>query len=213
MKKIKIEMYSDYACPFCYIGKSHLEQALAQFEHADKVEIVHKAYELYPQTGETVTSTTQGRIEWKYHKTPEQALEMIRHIENLAKRAGIAMNYENVQNTNTFKAHRLTKFAASKENEMYNRLMKAYFTDNLPLADRKTLLQCAEDVGLDLAETEAFLNSNDFADSVTADETQARHIGVRSVPFFVINGVEVAGSQPPARFLALLQQVYAANNM
>ncbi|WP_244298070.1 DsbA family oxidoreductase [Actinobacillus vicugnae] len=210
MNKIKIEMYSDYACPFCYIGKRYLEQALEQFAGRNEVEIVHKAYELYPTMSEEVTSTTQGRIEWKYHKTPEAAMEMIRGIEQKAAGAGLAMNYEKVQNTNTFTAHRLTKFAESKGKgaEMNERLFKAYFTDNLPLANRATLLQCAEDVGLNLAEVTAFLNSDVLSESVRADEQQAKHIGVQAVPFFVINDeIAVAGSQPPAQFLALLESI------
>ncbi|PSJ80424.1 DsbA family oxidoreductase [Neisseria iguanae] len=215
MNTIKIEMYSDYACPFCYIGQGYLEQALAQFEHADDVEIVHKAYELYPDMTNEVTSTTQGRIEWKYRKTPEGAIEMIRHIEGLAQRAGINMDYEHMQNTNTFEAHRLTKFAESKGKgaEMYARLMKAYFTDNLPLAKRENLVQLATEIGLDKAEVETFLDSDLFADAVRGDENQAKQIGVQAVPFFMVNGeIPVAGSQPPAQFLALLKQVYQENN-
>lgn len=211
---MKIEMYSDYACPFCYIGKRYLEQALAEFEDTENVEIVHKAFELYPQAGQTVTNTTQGRIEWKYGKTPEGAMEMIRHIEQLATGAGLAMNYENVQNTNTFNAHRLTKLAESlgKGAEMNERLFHAYFTENLPLADRENLIKFAEDVGISRELVEKMLDSDEFSDKVIFDEQQAREIGVRAVPFFVIDEkIAIPGSQPPAQFLAILRQQAALN--
>ncbi|WP_347876296.1 DsbA family oxidoreductase [Rodentibacter genomosp. 1] len=215
MKKIKIEVYSDYACPFCYIGKRYLEQALAQFEYAENVEIIHKAYELYPQVGSEVTGTTQERIEWKYHKTAEEALEMIRNIESLAIRAGIAMNYENTQNTNTFTAHRLAKFTErkGKGEEMHERLMKAYFVENLPLADCENLVRLAADIGLNETEVMEFLDDDLLSDEVCSDEEQAKQIGVEAVPFFMINGeISVLGSQPPEQFLLLLEQIYQANN-
>lgn len=212
---MKIEMYSDYACPFCYIGKQYLKTALAEFAHQDEVEIVYKAYELYPTASNHVTNTTQGRIEWKYHKSAAEAIEMIRYIERLAANAGIQMNYENVQNTNTFQAHRLMKFAESrgKGAEMNERLMKAYFTDNLPLADQDILLQCALDVGLEKEETLAFLASDTFADAVRSDEKQAHQVGIQAVPFFIINDqITLSGSQPPAQFLSVLNEVYQRNN-
>lgn len=132
---MQIEIWSDYACPYCYIGKRNLEKALEKFEHNDKIKIVHKAFELYPHMGKEVTTTTQGRIEQKYGKTPEEAQEMIDHIERVAERVGLEMNYDSVKNTNTFDAHRLTKFAEEKgkANEMNERLFKAYFTDNIAL--------------------------------------------------------------------------------
>lgn len=211
---MKIEMYSDYACPFCYIGKRYLEQALAEFDGAEQVDIEHKAFELYPHAGQTVTNTTQGRIEMKYGKTPAGAMAMIRHIEQQASGAGLAMNYENVQNTNTFNAHRLTKLAESlgKGAEMNERLFHAYFTENLPLASRENLLKFGEDVGISRELVEKMLDSDEFADQVNQDEQLARQIGVTAVPFFVIDGkIAVSGSQPPAQFLAILREQAAKN--
>lgn len=212
---MKIEMYSDYACPFCYIGKRYLEQALAEFEEAESVEIEHKAFELYPHAGQTVTNTTQGRIEMKYGKTPAGAMEMIRHIEQLASGAGLAMNYENVQNTNTFNAHRLTKLAESlgKGAEMNERLFHAYFTENLPLAGRENLIQFATDISIPAERVAQMLDTDEFADQVRADEQLARQISVTAVPFFVIDGkIAVPGSQPPAQFLAILREQFAENH-
>ncbi|UOO81341.1 DsbA family oxidoreductase [Uruburuella testudinis] len=209
---MKIEMYSDYACPFCYIGKRQLEQALAQFEHADDVEIVHKAFELYPHAGDSVSNTTQGRIERKYGKSPTGAMQMIRGIEAMAAKAGLAMNYENVQNTNTFNAHRLTKLAHSlgKGDAMNERLFQAYFIENLPLANRDNLIRLAEAVGIAREQVENMLDSDAFAAETRADLAQAQQVGVQAVPFFVVDGqVSLAGSQPAAHFLSVLNQVWA----
>lgn len=206
---MKIEIWSDYACPYCYIGKRHLQQALARFEHREHVEIAHKAFELYPDAGPTVRNTTQQRIEAKYRKSPDEARQMIAHIEQLASRAGLTMNYAGVQNTNTFDAHRLTKVAArhGKANEMDERLLEAYFTANLPLADRNNLLQIAQDAGLDRSEIERALDDDTCADAVRDDERQAALLGIQGVPFFLIDGkIALSGAQPAGQLLAALQQ-------
>lgn len=209
---MKIEIFSDYACPFCYIGKRYLEQALQDFPQRDEVEVIFRSYELYPHASDKVTNTTQGRIEQKYRKTPDEALAMIRHIEEKAAATGLTMNYEKVQNTNTFNAHRLTHFAEAhgKGKAMTEQLFKAYFTYNLPLADSQVLLDLAQEVGLSRQATAEMLASQAFADEVQADLAKAKVIGVRAVPFFVINDrFIVEGSQPPAQFLALLNQLQA----
>lgn len=209
---MKIEIWSDYACPFCYIGKRQLETALSQFKQRDNVEVVYRTFELYPHAGATVSNTTQGRIEQKYSKTPQGALAMIRQIEDHAERVGIAMRYEGVQNTNTFDAHRLTKFAESKglASTMNERLMEAYFIDNSPLATRENLLNCAEDIGLDRAETAQMLDSEAFTDIARSEQQKAAQIGVDSVPFFLIDGeVALSGAQPAQMFLNALNDVWA----
>ncbi|MCW9716258.1 DsbA family oxidoreductase [Avibacterium sp. 21-594] len=207
---MKIDIFSDYACPFCYIGKRHLEQALAQFEHAEAVQVHHKAYELYPQASKQVENSTQQRIEYKYGKTPQGALNMIRGIEQMAQKAGIDMDYEQVQNTNMFDAHRLTKLAAQlgKESEAVERLFRAYFIDHFALSDHANLIQVGEEIGIDGERIRQMLDSDEFADAVRADEQEAQQLGVQAVPYFRINGVPVAGSVPSAHFLNLLQELW-----
>lgn len=205
---MKIDIWSDYACPFCYIGMRHLEEALAQFEQHDAVQIARRAFELNPAASRTVESTTQQRLEQKYRKTPEEARQMIEHIEQMAMRAGIDMRYATAQSTNTFDAHRLTKMANAqgKGAEMEAVLFKAYFTRNRPLADHQVLLDAALSVGLDQAEAQALLDGDLHADAVRQDEAQAAAIGVQGVPFFVIdNRFAVSGAQPPAQLLAALR--------
>lgn len=208
---MKIEIWSDYACPYCYIGKRHLENALQQFAHADTVQIVHKAFELDPTAGKDVTTTTQQRIERKYRRTSAGAMEFIRNVENAGKQVGLDMNYETVQYTNTFDAHRLTKLAETqgKANELHERLMKAYFTENLPLSHSETLVKCAEDVGISREAVEDLLNSDHFTQEARQDEQDAYRIGVQGVPFFVIDGkIGLSGAQPTEYLLQALNQAW-----
>ena len=211
---MKIQIWSDYACPYCYIGKRHLEQALEQFAHKDEVQVEFKAFELYPQAGKTAVNTTQERIEKKYAKSPQGALDMIAHIENMGERAGLDMNYAGVKNTNTFDAHRLYKWADAlgKGREMNERLMKAYFSDNLELADWDNLAKFAEDVSLNGEEVRKMLADDDFAQAVENDENEAKNAGVQGVPFFVFDGkTATSGAMPVGGLLGLLNQVYQDN--
>lgn len=208
---MKIEIWSDYACPYCYIGKRNLEKALENFEHKDKIEIVHKAFELYPQMSKEVTTTTQGRIEQKYGKTPQEAKEMISHIEKIAEGVGLEMNYASVQNTNTIDAHRLTKLAEEndKANEMNERLFKAYFTDNIALGDTQNLIQLSQEIGLDTEKVSLMLNSETYIETVKNDEYEAQQLGVRGVPFFLIGEkIALPGAVSPDGMLSAIKRAW-----
>lgn len=211
---MKIQIWSDYACPYCYIGKRHLEQALEQFAHKDEVEIEFKAFELYPNAPKTAVNTTGERIEKKYAKTPEGALDMIAHIEKMASRAGLNMNYAGVKNTNTFDAHRLYQWAKSqgKGSAMNERLMQAYFSDNLELANHDNLARFASDIGLNGDEAKKMLASDDFIQAVKDDEAEAQSVGVQGVPFFVFDGkTATSGAMPVGSLVQLLNQIYEEN--
>lgn len=206
---MKLEIWSDYACPYCYIGKKFLEAALAEFEDRDSVNVVFRAFELDPSSGPSVTTTTLERIMRKYGKTQAAAQDMIDHITAMGVRSGINMRYGSVQYTNTFDAHRLTKFAERNGigAAMTERLFKAYFTDNLPLADHAILAEIGQEVGLPHVETTAMLNSDQFGNEVRADEANASSAGVHGVPFFVFKGAYgFSGAQPKAQLLAALRQ-------
>lgn len=211
---MKIEVWSDFACPYCYIGKRHLEQALSEFTHSDDVEMVFKVFELDPGAEKKVTTSTQGRIERKYGKSPLQAKEMIDHIVSMGDRVGLDMRYESVLYTNTFDAHRLTKFAETKGKgaAMSERLFRAYFTDNLPLADHDVLVKIAVELGLDLDETSGMLQSEAFALESRQDEILAGNAGINSVPCFVIDGKEILlGAQPKEYLLKTIEMLWADN--
>ncbi|HDL4239768.1 TPA: DsbA family oxidoreductase [Mannheimia haemolytica] len=204
---MKIEVWSDYACPFCYIGKRHLEQALAQFE--GEVEVVFRAFELEPHANGEPEGDIQQRLMRKYQKTAEQADEMIRYVEQAGKQAGLDLRYRTTQYTRTFEAHRLAKFAESKDlgEAMVERLFKAYFTDNTILAKRTELISLALDIGLERDEIAQLLTGDDFGHEVREDERVAHKYGIHSVPFFVINEkLGVSGAQPPEILLDAIKQ-------
>ncbi|AIL32725.1 hypothetical protein IX83_04870 [Basilea psittacipulmonis DSM 24701] len=203
-----IDIWFDYACPFCYIAEKQLAQALIQFQKP--VNVQYKSFELYPHASHIVTNSTQQRIERKYQKSPEEALHMIRSIEHYARQTGILMNYEQVQNTQTFDAHRLTHFARRKRREqaMHARLMKAYFEDNLILADHRTLILLAQEVELNPHEVADMLNSDEYCQEVRNDEQEAMQLNIQSIPFFLINQkIALTGSRSSADFLKILEQV------
>lgn len=206
---MKLEIWSDYACPYCYIGKRFLEAALAEFEHAREVEIVFRAFELDPTSGPAVTTTTLDRIMRKYGKSRSDAQAMIDHITSMGEQCGLDMRYASVRYTNTFDAHRLTKFAEQHGHgaDMTERLFRAYFTDNAPLADHDVLVGLAQDVGLDGDAVRGILAGIDFAEDVRRDETRASQAGIHGVPFFVFDGAyALSGAQPKAQLLAALRQ-------
>lgn len=163
---MKIEVWSDFACPFCYIGKRHLEQALAQFE--GEVEVIFRAFELDPHANGEPEGDIQQRLMQKYQKTAEQADEMINYVEEAGKQAGLDLRYRTTQYTRTFEAHRLAKFAESKGlgEAMVERLFKGYFTDNTILAKRTELIGLALEIGLERDEVAQLLTGDDFGHEV-----------------------------------------------
>lgn len=204
---MKIEVWSDFACPFCYIGKRHLEQALAQFE--GEVEVIFRAFELDPHANGEPEGDIQQRLMQKYQKTAEQADEMINYVEEAGKQAGLDLRYRTTQYTRTFEAHRLAKFAESKDlgEAMVERLFIAYFTDNTILAKRTELISLALDIGLERDEIAQLLTGDDFGHEVREDERVAHKYGIHSVPFFVINEkLGVSGAQPPKVLLDAIKQ-------
>ena len=209
---MQLHIWSDYACPYCYIGKGHLDQALAEFEHADEVEIVFRAFELDSSAGPEVTTTTQGRIESKYRKSPAAAREMIDRIISMGAATGLDMKYYDVRYTNTFDAHRLTKFAETKglATPMAMALFKAYFTDLAELAKHEVLADLAVEVGLDRDEVLEMLASDRFAREARNDESQATQMGIQGVPMFAFDETTMlGGAQPKETLLRALRETWA----
>lgn len=211
---MQLHVWSDYACPYCYIGKRLLEEALAEFEHADDIEIVYKAFELNPAASRSVVDTTQQRIEFKYGKSPAAARAMIESIMAMGWRVGLTMNYDTVRYTNTFDAHRLTKFAEAKGigGAMTERLFRAYFTENRELADAQTLMSIATELGLDGEDVSEMLASDAYADAARSDETEASRLGIHGVPFFAFAEGGLSGAHPKVSLLNALRESYARAN-
>ena len=208
---MKIELWSDYACPFCYIGEKRLEKALAEIDGGDKVEIEFKSFELDPYASRKVVSSTVDRFAAKYHLSKEEAAERIEAISRMGRSEGIDFRYVSTRYTNTFDSLRLTKYAQEKgKTGIITKLFDAYFTKNLKLSDHDVLTQIAGECGLDKDEVTAVLSGDRYADEVRADEQEAMEHGIHGVPYFLINGKYTAsGAQPTAMLKEAIERILA----
>ncbi|MGP6139553.1 MULTISPECIES: DsbA family oxidoreductase [unclassified Jeotgalibaca] len=209
---MKIEIWSDFVCPFCYIGNKRLEDALAKFDHAEDVEIEYKSYQLDPTAkhipGKTMNETL---AELKGMPLP-QVEQMNKQVAEMADTVGLTFNNDTAQYANTFDAHRLFHYAkeVGKGNEYDERLKKAYFTDSLLISDFNTLVDLAAEIGLDREEARVVLESERYASNVRAEINEAKQIGVQGVPFFVFDRkYAVSGAQPEEVFAKTLATVWS----
>lgn len=213
---MKLEIWSDFACPFCYIGKKRFEEALAAFEHRDQVEVTYKAYQLNPNAPKTMTTSAAEAFAKGHHTTVEKAKERFKMFMDNAKTVGLTYNYDIIQLTNTFDAHRVAKFAKTLDKEVLvtERFMRAYFTEGKNLSDHPTLAKLAFEVGLDQEAVLTVLASDAFYEEVKEEQEEARQIGVTGVPFFVINRTYgISGAQQTDYFLNALRQIYDEENV
>lgn len=208
---MKIELWSDFACPFCYIGKKRFEQALEAFPHKDKVEVVLKAYQLDPNAPKVMTKSPAETFAKGHRMSVEQAKQRFDMFQTQAKTVGLTYNYDTIKMTNSFDAHRLAKWSNQfgKEYELTGRLMKAYFTDGLNIANVDTLAKLAGEVGLDEQEAKKVLKTDQYADQVRGEISEGRQIGVQGVPFFVLNRkYGISGAQPVEYFTQVLDKLW-----
>jgi predicted DsbA family dithiol-disulfide isomerase len=156
---MQVEVFSDVVCPWCYIGKRHLEQALAEFPHADQVSVTYRSYQLDPSTPKDVTGTLTGRLAAKYGVSEAQAQAMNDRVTGVAAEAGLDYHLDRAHPANTFDAHRLLHFAAAhgKQIDMKERLLAAYFSEGKRIGDVDVLVSEAEAVGLDGTAARAML--------------------------------------------------------
>lgn len=217
---MKLTYWSDYACPYCYIGETRMHNAIkALGADGEDITLEMKAYELNPNAPKEYTGPTVERFARKYGLTHEQAEQRVEGISRLAKAEGLDMRYATTRSTNTRDAHRLTKLAHTLGNDKFEELAyKAYFTDNLELADHEVLRKLAAEAGLPADEVERVLSTDAFEDEVVLDEIQAQQLGVTGVPFFVINDkYAIAGCFPTEQMEQALRQglaeVVAASTM
>lgn len=213
---MKIEVWSDYVCPFCYIGKRELENALNKTGFKDQVEVVFKGYQLSPESKDTSDESMYEVVAKKYGTTVEQAKIQSQSIIARAKELGLDYDYDHLKPANTFKAHRLAKYAATKGlgAEMSERLLRAYFIEAKEIGLTDTLVELAAEVGIERKDAEEILANGSFADDVLRDIQEAAQIGVRGVPFFVLNGkYAISGAQPNEVFEKAIQQVAEEENL
>lgn len=208
---MKIEVWSDFVCPFCYIGKRRLEIALERFPHKDRVEVVFRSFELDPDAKKQVDLSIHEMIAQKYGISVEEAKKLNADVGRQAAAVGLTFRFDTMKPTNTFDAHRLAKYAEAqgKLPEMANRLFQAYFTDSLLISDHDVLIGLAGDAGLDREEAKQVLESGSYSDEVRKDEAEAARLGVRGVPFFVLNRkYAISGAQPIEVFIQALEKVW-----
>lgn len=211
-KKMKVEIWSDVMCPFCYIGKRKFETALQQFEHQNDVEVVWKSFQLQPDMKTDPTKNTIQHLAESKGWTMEHAKEMTSHVVKMAQEVGLNYNFDKAVVANSFDAHRLVQFAKTKAkgDAMEEQLFKAYFIDGKNTADHATLTALAIEIGLNETEVKEVLATDAFSDNVQEDIYQSRQIGVTGVPFFVLNDkYAVSGAQASETFLGALQQAYS----
>lgn len=204
---MKIEIWSDFVCPFCYIGKKHLELALEKFESDEPIEIIYKSFELNPQAKKKYENNIHEIIADKYGLTVAQAKSSNDRIVAQAKSIGLNYNFDDLKPTNTFDAHRLSHFAKAngKMAEFTERVLKAYFVDSLVISDHVTLADLAEEVGLSREKALEVLVSDQYSDEVRRDEQDAVARRITGVPYFVFDdSYEISGAQPPEVFTKVL---------
>lgn len=190
---ITLTIWSDFACPYCYIGETRLEKAIEELGVKDEVRIDYRAFELDPEASKEVVSATPERFAKKYRLSLDGAKEQIEQISALGRELGIDFRYATTQYSNTRDAHRLMKLAEAKyDRETVGRLnellFKAYFVENLVLADHETLLEKALAAGMKEEEVKDVLDSDKYYDEVRFDEREAMMHGVHGVPYIVFNG-------------------------
>ncbi len=210
--RLKIEIWSDVMCPFCYIGKRKFEKALDGFAHKENVDVVWKSFQLDASLKTDANTSINKMLADKKGWTIEKAKEMNDYVTNLAKQVGLTFNFDKAIVANSFDAHRFSHLAKEHgvQDKAEEALFLAYFTDGKNTADYETLIQLGKEIGLDSIEVGEMLVSKEFANDVHEDIQEAQQIGVSGVPFFVINRkYAISGAQESTTFLQALNKTWA----
>ncbi|MFG2088875.1 MULTISPECIES: DsbA family oxidoreductase [unclassified Spirillospora] len=212
---MRVEIWSDVICPWCYIGKRQFEQALDGFGHRDQVEVVYRAFQLDPSFPEGETMDVADMLAGKYGMSREQAVEMNRQMEERAAGVGLEYHLEGGRSGNTADAHRMIHLGAEHgvQDAVVEALFKAHFTDRRSVFDHDSLVEVVAEAGLHATEAREVLTSGRFASDVDAEQRAARDIGATGVPFFVIDRrYGVSGAQPTETFAEVLGKAWAEAN-
>jgi predicted DsbA family dithiol-disulfide isomerase len=211
---ISIDVWSDVACPWCYIGKRNLEAglgAVADDDDAPEVTVTYHSFELSPDTPSDYEGTESEYLQQRKGMPAEQVEQMFAHVTGVAAQAGLEYHFDTVLPANTVKAHELLHYAKEqgRQHEMKERLLSAHFTEGTHVGRIDELVSLATEVGLDAAATREALESERYLPAVRADQQQAVEYGINGVPFFVIDGkYGVSGAQPAAAFSQIVRQVW-----
>lgn len=210
---MRVEIWSDIACPWCYIGKRRFEAALARFEHRDEMEVVWRSFELDPGAPAEPEGDLAEALARKYGSSVEQVQERWEGMTAMAAEDGLDMRFHDVRRGNTFDAHRLTHLAAAHGlgDATVERLFRAHHTEGELLSDHTVLERLAVEAGLPGSEVAEVLADDRFAAEVREDERTAASLGITAVPFFVIDrAMGASGAHPPEVLLQLLGRGWAA---
>jgi len=206
-----IEIWSDVMCPFFYIGKRKFETALAQFNHRENIDIVWKSFQLAPDLKTSPNKTIHQFLAEHKGMSLEQAKGMNDQMTQAAKQVGLQYDFDKAIPANSFNAHRFSHLAKQHglQNDAEERLFKAYFTEGKNIDDISTLVQLGLEIGLDATEIKTVLESDQYANDVHQDIYEAQQVGVRGVPFFVLDRkYAISGAQDSETFLQAIDTSY-----
>ncbi|MFC4562210.1 DsbA family oxidoreductase [Nocardiopsis mangrovi] len=209
--RLRIDVWSDVVCPWCYIGKRRLEAALARFEHGEAAELHWHGFQLDPAHPRGLRRPTTQTLAQKTGAPPDQVRAMTRRVSELAAAEGLAYDLERAVSVNTLDAHRLARLAAGHGlgGPMHERLLAAHLGEGEIVDDTDTLVRLGAEVGVPGDEARRVLEGDAYADAVAADLNEARRLGITGVPFFVVNGTHgVSGAQEVETFLSALRAAY-----
>jgi predicted DsbA family dithiol-disulfide isomerase len=208
---MKVDIWSDVVCPWCYIGKRRLEAAIARFDHGDDVEVVWHSFELDPHGPRRREGEYLERLARKYGMSRDQALAANTRLTDLAANEGLEFRFDTAKPGNTFDAHRLLHLAHDRgqQDDLKERLFAAYLTEGEAIGEPDVLARLATDAGLDPGEVRAVLDGDKYAEEVRSDEEAANELGISGVPFFVVGGkFAVAGAQQADVLLSALERAW-----
>jgi predicted DsbA family dithiol-disulfide isomerase len=206
---VDVEIWSDIACPWCYIGKRRFEAALDKFEHRNDVRVTWRSFELDPSAPAEREGDRATRLAEKYGITVERAKEMERTVTDAAAGEGLDFRFDILRSGTTFDGHRVVHLGAEHglQDAIKERLLQAYFTEGELMSDHETLVRLAVEVGLDDDDIRQMLASDRFADAVRRDERLAGQLGISAVPTFVVDrAIGASGAHPPEALLQLLHE-------
>lgn len=201
---MKVEIWSDVACPFCWIGRHHFEKAVAQMK-PENLRVEWRSFELDPSARREYDEDLYSLLAKKYGQPRSWAVESSDQLRAKGEQLGLTFNFDRVVPTNTFDAHRLLHLAKSKGMELEEAMFRAYFQEGKKISDPDTLLMVGVEAGMEKEEIHRLLNSDLFSNEVREDERLSREFGVRGVPFFVVNRkYGISGAQPVEHFIDVL---------
>jgi predicted DsbA family dithiol-disulfide isomerase len=200
---MRVDIWSDVICPWCYVGKARFEKALSTFPHRDEVEVVFHSFELDPSLPRGQRESNLAMLSKKLGKSTAEALAMDDHVGSMARAEGLGFDSERPVG-NTFDIHRVLHLGLDRgvQQQLLSAVNEAYFAQARDVFDRDVLTEVAAHAGLDAAETGKVFDSDGYADEVRQDELQARQIGISGVPFFVFDMALGASGAQPAELLA-----------